>query len=55
MERIIGSAKNIKIMYTPLNLTEPLMAVDIGFVCFMLVNASKEVLLKMLSLTCHLL
>ncbi len=38
VERMIGSAKTYTILCNPLNHTESLMASDIGFVCFMLVN-----------------
>ena len=38
VERIIGLAKTYKILTSPLNCTETLLASDILFICFMLVN-----------------
>ena len=38
IERIIGNAKSYKILKSPLNATETLLASEITFVCFMLTN-----------------
>jgi hypothetical protein len=38
VERIIGLAKTYKILTHPLNSTETLLASDILFICFVLVN-----------------
>ena len=38
VERVIGSAKTYKILTQPLNHSETLLASDIVYICFMLVN-----------------
>ena len=46
VERIIGLGKTYKIMTQPLNHTETVLASDIAFVCFMLVNFRKCIVPK---------